>query len=645
MRILTSILILATVNASAFGQSNPATPEMTAINQVCEYLRLTPDDIGFRQDYTDVDSFRLATVARLMTRPLGMIEFADNLRDMHVKGQPEIVCAIMSKQLAWVEQATRGRTIPAPADELRKDYTLAFKDHALNQLLTRISSQVDVILPRSTQIALGQLTAKQRAFLIKDFKELQTSRVEEESFTPTQLDSVERAHEKIAEKFAEFGKLFDRDAILSAGVECLREVLLEVNVLRDRIAADTGLAKRIMEGAAVFPKGASPAKYLGRQPGWKVGGPGSDRFTGDLSVVIDLGGDDFYDLTYDPSNPHPVIIIDLGGNDCYQGSTDFTLGSGCLSTGILLDFAGDDSYRGRSFSVGSGFFGFGVLYDAVGNDIYDGDTHVEGAGSFGLGLVIDESGRDQYSGALYAQGYGFTGGLGAIIDLTGNDRYDAGGKYRDLLRYADHYLSLSQGFGQGLRPILSGGIGAIIDGSGNDIYSSDIFAQAASYWWSLGVIHDREGNDTYNSFQYAQGAATHMTLGILLDEAGADTYTGKGLMHGCGHDYSCAILLDRSGNDTYLANDLSQGAGSANGVGLLIDLLGDDRYLVKNPKNTQGFGDGRREFGSIGALIDMSGVDQYNGNGKDNYFWRSDSRWGGGMDFETKPVDTTGKKP
>ena len=644
MHVLRFVTIFIVLASSVSGQSDTVQPEMVAISQICEFLRLTPDDFQFRQDYTEVDSFRLAAVARLMNRPLGMIKFADDLRDAHVLGQPEIISAILNSELVWAGQKERGRSYLANADELKHNYTLAFKDQGFNQLLTRIASHVDVILPRSTEIALGQLTAKQRGFLTKDFKELQVSRVEEESFTPTQLDSVERAHEKTAEDFAEFGRRFDRDPMVSAGIECLREVLLEISVLRERISADSTLAKRIVGGAVVLPKGASGASYLGRQPGWKIGGPGSDRFSGNLSVIVDLGGDDIYDLTYDPANPHPVIIIDLGGNDSYLGATDFALGSGCLSTGLLLDFGGDDTYRGKSFSVGSGFFGFGLLYDAAGNDIYDGDTHVEGAGSFGLGLIIDESGRDQYSGALYAQGYGFTGGIGAIIDLTGNDRYDAGGKYRDMLRYADHYLSLSQGFGQGLRPILSGGIGCIVDGTGNDVYSSDIFAQAASYWWSLGVIHDKEGNDTYNSFQYAQGAATHMTLGILVDDAGADCYTGKGLMHGCGHDYSCAILLDRSGNDTYVANDLSQGAGSANGVGLLIDLLGDDRYLIKNPKNTQGFGDGRREFGSIGIIIDMSGADQYNGNGKDNYYWRSDSRWGGGMDIETAPVDSVGQK-
>ncbi|GAI30651.1 unnamed protein product, partial [marine sediment metagenome] len=116
----------------------------------------------------------------------------------------------------------------------------------------------------------------------------------------------------------------------------------------------------------------------------------------------------------------------------------------------------------------------------------------------------DEAGRDIYNGAVYCQGFGFVEGIGLIYDTDGSDSYYAGGKYKDILRYEDHYLSLSQGFGYGVRPWMSGGIGAIIDLKGNDSYYSDIFGQGASYWWSLGLIYDSSGNDNYQSFQYAQ---------------------------------------------------------------------------------------------------------------------------------------------
>jgi len=120
----------------------------------------------------------------------------------------------------------------------------------------------------------------------------------------------------------------------------------------------------------------------------------------------------------------------------------------------------------------------------------------------------------------------------------------------------------------------------------------------------------------------------------LIDNYGNDVYQGKGLMQGCGHDYSCGLILDRHGDDLYNAYDLSQGAGSANGAGILIDNEGDDRYYVKNKANTQGYGNPRRDFGSIGLFIDLGGKDIHYGNGRDNYYWRTDSKWGGGMDID-----------
>ena len=81
-----------------------------------------------------------------------------------------------------------------------------------------------------------------------------------------------------------------------------------------------------------------------------------------------------------------------------------------------------------------------------------------------------------------------------------------------------------------------------------------------------------------------------------------------------------------------------------NGVGLLIDSEGDDRYFVKNPLNTQGYGNPRRDFGSIGLFIDLGGSDQYDGNGRDNYYWRTDSKWGGGMDeHQSRPFLQLGR--
>lgn len=627
--------------AGGHADDRQASPEEFGLAELTGYLGLFPQDIAFRNDYLEPDSFRLQVVADLMERPWGMVDFIEGLKNAYVPSQPEILAGILHTDLKRRDFPTRTRPYRADIKEIQARYNLAYTDFNLNQTLARAATYLDVIFPRSTEMMLARLSRSERQFLLNEFKELVTTSVEEEFMSAAQLDSLEKMEEAYADRFASFGTKIDIDPVVGAGIDALRELLLEAQTIRSLLASGKVSAEQIMRGEAYLPDNANAESYLGRQRGWKIGGPGNDYYNGEYKFILDLGGDDIYDLSYGESNKGGTIIIDLSGNDIYRSKTDFTIGSGCMSVGILIDFEGDDHYDARSFGLGSGYFGFGILYDVSGNDRYDGDTHTQGAATFGLGLLIDEGGRDIYNAALYSQGFGFVQGIGLIYDRDGADSYYAGGKYKDVLRYEDHYLSLSQGFGYGLRPTLSGGIGAIIDLSGNDTYHADIFAQASAYWYAVGLIYDGSGNDSYYCFQYGQGAATHMALGLLLEESGNDVYFGKGLMQGCGHDYSAGILIDRGGDDTYTAYDLSQGAGSANGIGVLIDNQGEDRYLVRRSDNTQGYGNPRRDFGSIGLFIDLGGNDQYQGNGRDNSYWRTNSRWGGGMDIELHPPDTT----
>ena len=95
------------------------------------------------------------------------------------------------------------------------------------------------------------------------------------------------------------------------------------------------------------------------------------------------------------------------------------------------------------------------------------------------------------------------------------------------------------------------------------------------------------------------------------------------------------MLIDSSGNARYIATDLSQGAGSANGLGILIDGRGDDGYYVTSSANTQGYGNPRREYGSIGLFLDLAGTDRYDGPGRDKTAWLGHSQWGAGVDGDS----------
>jgi hypothetical protein len=345
-----------------------------------------------------------------------------------------------------------------------------------------------------------------------------------------------------------------------------------------------------------------------------IGGTGKNTYTGKFDLIIDLGGDDAYYIDRDTAfNNNFNCIIDLNGNDYYTTNSKFALGASVFSSGFIFDKEGDDTYKASSINLGASICGIGMIYDESGNDIYSTNSFSEGAGCFGVGMIVDRTGNDFYIANTYSQGFGMTEGIGIIVDNKGNDTYTINPLVLDIGRTNDHFLSMCQGFGFGLRPYYAGGIGIILDGEGNDNYSADIFGQGCSYWYSLGIIVDSSGNDRYNCYHYAHGSGIHFSVGLLKDYEGWDYYSTNWVSQGCGHDYGFGLCWDVKGNDNYSCYGLSQGAGNANGIGILIDESGRDGYLCKD-NNCQGYGTPSREYGGIGILLDASGDDFYSSN-------------------------------
>jgi hypothetical protein len=623
-----------------------STYERQGIENLAALLNLKLTDLRFRDDYTKKDDFRLGTVAELMRNPYATIRFTEELRDKCRSDNLNDILTFIYRNLSLESQDKEKRNIERLPDTLNLEgINTFFTSIEFNMLLMRIRTYLHDIIPSARDSTFALLSQEEKAFLFKEFKEMILEDTADEFKAVEVLDSIQKAEESYVKMFAEFGSNIRLDFLLSAGINAARDIYDNLTMLTAAIESGNQSVTSILSDTAILPEQTGIAQYLGKHEKWKIGGIGDDYYKGDYELIIDLGGNDRYDLSRDSAQSHSTVIIDLSGNDVYNAVSDFVIGSGGMNVGLLYDLAGDDIYNGGHFSCGSGYFGFGLLFDGGGCDKYFGDIHTQGAGTFGIGLLIDAAGSDLYSGMLFAQGCGLTEGFGMVVDRQGNDRYIAGNKYKETLGLAGenaHYLSLSQGFGQGFRPYMSGGIGAIADFEGNDVYLSDIFGQGSSYWWALGLIYDGGGHDQYISYQYAQGAGIHMSLGILLDEKGDDFYRGKGLMQGCGHDYGCGLILDRNGNDIYQADDLSQAAGSANGFGILMDDRGKDAYYVLKKGNTQGYGNPRREFGSIGLFLDLYGDDKYDGNGADDSYWKTDSKWGGGLDADFIRSDSTG---
>jgi hypothetical protein len=648
-----SIMVLLASFGSIWAQEQEMSPDSIrslALDEALKCIKMTQRDLTLRKDYVDIDSFRLDIINELMIDPMRSLDHSRKLSSQ-LLASPSLTDLIFASGSEMGHQVQREK-LKIESEKLNLEESLLLLLNKDQDKLTRSEKRAikhAKTLPRKLRESLSILLqgiVESRAEMLEAVGDLSEDEIdsiknympvmleediEDEFKSAEELDRLQKYEEELLEEMTPILEKIKRDVIFQAGVDMARsldqakEILYELMDNRD-LLRDEGILK--------------PDTLFHLKTDWGdviIGGIGQNSYQGSPALIIDLGGDDQYYLSpHKKRNIGSTIIIDLDGDDLYKSEDRFVFGSGFFGLGFLLDRQGADLYMAQNFSLGSGFFGVGLLLDEQGNDKYLGDTFTQGAGSFGLGILSDLDGNDEYSASLFAQGFGFVAGFGALVDSVGNDSYFAGGKYKDILRYEDHYISLSQGFAFGSRPELSGGIGILCDGRGNDVYNSDIFGQGSSYWFGLGALLDHGGNDKYVSYQYAQGAGIHLSLGVLIDEAGDDVYISKGVSQGCGHDLAFGLLLDRQGDDSYSAYDLSQGAGSANGIGMLIDESGDDGYLVKRTHNTQGYGNPRREYGSIGIFLDISGKDNYDGNGADNSYWIIPSRWGAGVDLDLR---------
>lgn len=575
--------------------------EEEVLEEALRVIKMGREDLWLKWDVLE-DPFRLELVNRYMEDPLAGVAYAENFSSRATKLGTQEVLEETSKALgfelniALEEQEFLVEELEELPGSLRKP-------------LARILGAT-IVSDRLVREAFAELSEEEFSRLMEVAPLVLREDVEEEVDEEEFLELASRV---------DISKLVLASRILSKAVEESLDDLKTGIFVDDKVEVETELGRVV------------------------VGGTGNNNYLceDETFLIVDLGGEDTYACAGNAFWPRRVsVAIDLGGDDNYLGE-DVAQGSGVFGVGLLYDLRGDDLYQARHYSQGSGLFGAGLLVDKLGNDTYKGDTCTQGSGVFGIGILLDRGGNDSYRAALSSQGFGFTKGFGFLMDSSGNDMYYAGGEYLDILRYTDHYLSLSQGFGFGLRPHGSGGVGFLLDGNGNDTYYSDIFGQGACYWFSLGFLVDRAGNDYYQSFQYAQGSACHLCTAVLVDQAGNDVYFSKGVSQGCGHDIAAGILVERGGNDSYTAADLSQGAANANAIGLIIENEGNDSYVATEAYGikdiTQGYGDRRRDFGNIGMILDLSGDDKYSEEGRKNNHFYKGSTYGVVADVETKP--------
>jgi HEAT repeat protein len=597
------------------------------------YMGMTPEDFRIRHDYAEPDVFRLPLIDSLMQDPASLLSRMDSLATM-VAAAPSL---LGSSSLLWHAMSVEPER-SAPRSAARP----GIRDIAgrLAHLEPPFDRIIDTYLGSLGKMAGFRDKAVTEVeadlgFLHRAVPRMLAPSPEYEGIDPFELHRLEEAEEALSDSVLVVLENVDMAAVAALSLEALKAARditgrLEIDPAamgshknyRGRGAGHSG--RRFSATGRVLYMGLTPYGPIA------IGDTSRTVYEGCFALIIDPGGDDIYNLTND-TRVHFRLIVDCGGDDAYRSHEVAGVGGVIAGTSLILDLEGNDSYRSEGVSLGAGVCGIGAIEDRQGNDSYISGIFSQGAGFLGLGILKDGAGHDTYVAGMQSQAFGYVMGSGFLLEKGGNDTYHTQMSQTDILRYDDHYLTLSQGCAFGSRPDYSGGIGLLLDLQGNDIYSSDIFGQGVAYWFAVGALVDRGGHDRYCSYQYAQGSGVHLAFGLLLDNGGDDGYLSKGVSQGCGHDLSLGLLADLSGNDWYTATDLSQGAGNANGTGIIYDADGNDVYAAKSETNVNGYGNYRREFGSIGLHLDSRGNDYYSARGENASLWES-GRYGLGVD-------------
>ena len=635
MRVLVVACLLITLAAACGSADSDRIEEFKQdLTATLSNMGLATSDLRIRHDYAEPDAFRIPLVDSLMHDPVSLLEQVETLAgEIEAESLAAEIAYLLWEAMSVEPDDPRGA---ASGRTETKDVAgrLAHLPHGLRHALSTYLNRLKTAGELRAR-AVGAIE-QHLDFLCANYPALVTPSDEYEEAGPFELYELEKAEEALTDSVLKVSEGIDIGAVASmtyVAIQAAEDIRVDIEHLLPLRAGYV----RYRDGKAGFGNGrvtvTGKIAYLGLTEFGPVviGGPGRNRYSGCFALIVDTGGDDVYELTHQGEVSFR-LIVDYGGNDIYESSDSAAVAGAVFGTSILMDCAGSDTYRSDNISLGAAICGGGLLLDGAGDDSYSSGGFSQGAGFLGLGILRDAGGNDTYVAEMQSQAFGYVMGSGLLFDRAGHDTYLTTMAQTDILRYDDHFLTLSQGCAFGSRPDYSGGIGLLIDSAGNDLYSSDIFGQGVAYWFAVGALIDRGGHDRYCSYQYAQGAGIHLAFGLLLDESGDDYYQSKGVSHGCGHDLSLGLLVDFSGNDCFTATDLSQGAGNANGTGILYDADGMDSYSVKNTVNVNGYGNYRREFGSVGVHIDARGSDYYSARGGDRSLWES-GKYGLGIDI------------
>lgn len=588
---------------------------------------------------------RLPRVLGCLAQPWSVPATAAELRDLlaaplRAGGEPDLA-PVLAGLPGWLDLSAG-----APEnDDLRRLDALwaeiAAPDLSGRALLARLSEYMETA-HRAAAAALAGISADEQSTLFQG--------------TAPFLEAWYRSHFPGAELPPEQARALEQGTQFHAALKTERRRTLAAAAALQRLAAPSFLAQLgarlantprgeiLPEGFAgdvVAAAGSSPAALV------VLGGRGATRYRAPAALVVDLGGDDAYEVAAMADGPDRLasVVLDLRGDDTYDCAAG-ALARAVGGVAILVDRQGRDRYRCGRFGQAAAAHGVALLADLQGDDLYEAEDFAQGYSLCGVALLYDASGDDTFTAWAYAQGAGNGPGMAALVDGGGDDCYFADGRWPDV--YGDSgpniFHGASQGYSAGLRRELPGGIAACVDlGAGRDRYQSGNFSQGGGYYFAFGLLYDDGGGDENFGTRYSQGFGVHQAVGVRWDRGGDDRYSTRSVASlGMGWDEGVGWFLDDAGDDAYESGGLALGGAAQTAIAMCVDGGGDDRYQSAGGTDCQGGSGGSEYHGkpSIGMLLDLGGGrDRYSRPGREDNALSGDPGCGLFLDAAEHTVD------
>lgn len=362
----------------------------------------------------------------------------------------------------------------------------------------------------------------------------------------------------------------------------------------------------------------------------EIGSTSNDAYYVERALIVDLGGNDWYENHAGSYAPGSFIIVpasavlDVGGNDVYYttgfhpSSVDTGWGQavGMGGVGLIVDRWGDDFYYADVTNVPTP-----CTPDARLGSAHRQMLYAQAVGVVGVGVLADASGNDRYQASsvnvlpipchwakayVFAQAIGIHLGVGALLDDTGDDFYEAyaeeAGK-DDNLAHA-HCQAAS-----------AGGVALLADKEGSDAYFCRAYAHAIfndpSFRYKGSFAHTFAQASNFATIERplefrASFPGTCIVIQDILDfclapidvSITACSLSGREQGGSACLRVGSAVLVDLLGDDTFYATSTSvepdpcfwaswavtsaQGSSAWSGLAALVnlDVDGTDRFIL-----------------------------------------------------------------